>query len=56
MNSCLQVKVTKVALGINASVNQVCQISTFGGIPLLVDEGYLFVNVNGQMAYIYVKK
>lgn len=55
MNSCLQVKVTKAA-SIKSSVNQICQIAVLNYTPLLVNEGYLLVDVNGQLAYIYVYK
>lgn len=66
MNTCLQVKIEKTVPNINASVNtiqgisvyanQVCQITALRFIPLLVDEGYLLVDVNGQISYIYVDK
>lgn len=57
MNTCLQVKIEKTVPNINASINtvssisvcanQVCQIAALRFIPLLVDEGYLLVDVNG---------
>lgn len=56
MRSCLQVKVTKVTENMYASANQLCGTSVLKFFPLFVEEGYLFVEVDGKIAKIYVNK
>lgn len=52
---CLQVKVTVEPLQVKLTASLICG---FGKtlIPLLVDEGYLFVEENGVISFLTVKK
>lgn len=53
--ACLQVDVTMIPLQIRATAGIICSIGEIFE-PLLVDEGYLFVEENGVISFLTVNK
>lgn len=53
---CLQVNLCRVTQPLTMSISLSCSSRVIVGIPLLVDEGYLFVDYNGRISIIYVDK
>jgi hypothetical protein len=56
MSSGLRVVVTRVSPNLRASTSLVCGIGGFRYLPLLVNEGYLYVMQNGKPVQLFVKK
>lgn len=52
---CLHVTATLASSRLNVSASLYCGLGS-NYIPLLVDEGYLIVELNGSDALLYVKK
>lgn len=52
---CVNVEITRVTQPLEIQVEMVCGLS-LNSIPLLVDEGYLLVDFNGDVGYLYVNK
>jgi hypothetical protein len=52
---CLHVTATLASSRLNVSASLYCGLGA-NYIPLLVDEGYLIVELNGSDALLYVKK
>jgi hypothetical protein len=52
---CLHVTATLASPRLNVSASLYCGLGV-NYIPLLVDEGYLIVELNGSDALLYVKK
>lgn len=55
MSSCLQVNITLLPLSIKPDITLYCSIGHVY-FPLLVEEGYLFVNDNDSMYFLCVDK
>lgn len=58
MGICLSLKVENCAIPMQVTVSQVCSIggSEITRLPLLVDEGYLLVDLNGSLVKLLVEK
>lgn len=53
--SCLQVDVGVVPLALKPTISLFCRVGNVF-FPLLVDEGYLFVEENGNIYFLCVNK
>lgn len=58
MGICISIKVENQIHPMQVTVSQICGLggNDLGYIPLLVDEGYLLVDVNGGFTKLFVKK
>ena len=58
MGICISMKVKNCTTPIQVTVSQVCSIGgeEMNYLPLLVDEGYLLVDLNGSLAKLLVDK
>ena len=58
MGICISIKVENQITPMQVVVSQICGIggSDLNYIPLLVDEGYLLVDMNGSLTKLFVKK
>lgn len=58
MGICLSLKVENCTIPMQVTVSQVCSIgrNETTRLPLLVDEGYLLVDLNGSLVKLLVEK
>lgn len=51
---CIKANITYITSPIKVNISRVCNL-TYDLIPLLVDEGYLYVNIGESYSYLLVK-
>lgn len=57
MKSCLQIKVSRLqSINDHIEVNQICSTSYGTFTPLIILDGIVFVDFNGKLAQVFVKK
>ena len=57
MKSCLQIKVSNVqSINNHVSTSQICSTSYSTFVPLIILDGIVFVDFNGKLAQVFVKK